>query len=270
MKMAFHIDRSRPEPIFKQIREYMREQILAGEWPEHYKLKSELELVETWGINRGTLRKAIADIIEDGLLITVHGRGTFVASRILEQPLAENLVAFSEDLIKKKIPFETAVLEKYVTQPSQRVAALLSLPSPDDRVFALNRVRSVQGSPAVVLRNYIVYARCPGIESLDFTQRGLFATLEHHYRLHLTWGQRTFQAQIASAEIATLLDITPGAPVMYLEQITYTKDGRPIELSDIWLRGDRFRLSAIVTRDGDTHMDSTFVGTEPSYSAQKV
>ncbi len=268
--MTFYVNRNRPEPIFRQIRDYMREQILSGEWPEHYKLKPELELVETWGVNRGTLRKAIADLIDEGLLITVHGRGTFVASRMIEQPLAEHLVAFSEDLIKKGIPFETMVLEKQVVQPSQRVAALLSLPEPDARVLALSRVRTVQGLRSAVLRNYVVHARCPGIEAVDFSRQGLFATLEHQYRLHLTWGQRTFQAQVASPEIATLLDIAPGAPVMYLEQLTYTKDGKPIELSDIWLRGDRFRLSAIVTRDGDTRMDSAFIGTEPPLSTQNA
>jgi len=217
-------------------------------WPEHYKLKSELELVSELGVNRGTIRKAIADLIAEGLLVTIHGRGTFVVSRLLEQPLAEGLIAFSEDLIRKGIPFETRVLEQTVAEASQRVAALLAVPA-NDRIFVLKRIRSVRQEPLAIIHNYLLYDRFPNIKDIDFTRQGLFATLENRFHTPLNWGQRTFQAQTANPEIAKLLGVSECDSVMYIEQVTYLADGSPIELSDIWLRGDRVRLSAIVKRD---------------------
>ena len=56
--MVTMIDRTRPEPIYRQIRDWMRQQITSGLWPEHYKLKPETELIEDLGVSRGTLRKA--------------------------------------------------------------------------------------------------------------------------------------------------------------------------------------------------------------------
>ncbi len=246
--MVLNIDRSRPEPIYQQIREWMRQQITAGLWPEHYKLKSELELVSELGVNRGTLRKAIADLIAEGLLITIHGRGTFVVSRMLEQPLAEDLIAFSEDLIRKGIPFETRVLEQRTEPASPRVAGLLRVPL-DTEIFVLRRVRIVRQEPLALIKNYLSYDQFPQLRSIDFTRQGLFETLEKQFHVPLSWGQRTFEAQVADVESARLLGISPCDPVLYMEQVTYLRDGSPIEFSDIWLRGDRVRLSAIVKRD---------------------
>jgi DNA-binding GntR family transcriptional regulator len=244
----FRVDRTRPAPIYQQIREWIRQQIVSGVWPEHYKLKSELDLVNELGVNRGTLRKAIADLIAEGLLVTIHGRGTFVVSRMLEQPLAEDLIAFSEDLIRRGIPFETKVLVQIAAQASQRVAGLLSVPI-DTEIFMLKRLRIVRQEPLALIHNYLLHDRFPQIATIDFTRQGLFATLERQFNVPLSWGRRTFQAQVAGEETARILGISAGDSVMYIEQVTYLSDGSPIELSDIWLKGSRVRLSAIVKRD---------------------
>jgi GntR family transcriptional regulator len=60
--------------------------------------------------------------------------------------------------------------------------------------------------------------------------------------------QRTFQAQIATRPVADLLQISLGSPVLYLEQVSYDKAANPIEYSDVWIRGDRLRLSAWLKR----------------------
>ncbi|MBX3084552.1 MAG: GntR family transcriptional regulator [Anaerolineae bacterium] len=246
--MSIKPDRSRPEPLYHQIRDWMRQQVTTGAWPEHYKLPSEFELVERFSVNRGTVRKAIADLIAEGLLVSIHGRGTFVSSRTLEQPLAEDLITFSEDLIRKGIPFETTVLACDVRKPPSNVAALLRI-NPNDDIFYLRRVRIVRQAPLALIENFVPYAVVAGIERVDFTVRGLFETLEKQYEVTLSWGQRTFQAQLADADTMTMLGIDPAIPIMYIEQLTYRDEDTPVELSNIWLRGDRFRLSAVVNRN---------------------
>jgi DNA-binding GntR family transcriptional regulator len=245
------IDRSVPVLVYQQIMSWIRQQIESGKWPEHYQLKSEIDLSAELGVSRGTLRKAISDLIEEGLLIRLHGRGTFVASQTLEQPLADNLISFSEDLIRKGLSFDTRVLEQKLIQPSQEIVSLLNVLDNSD-VFFLNRVRSVENTPIVALNNYVVAHNCPGIEQVDFTTHRLFEVLESHYGLDLSWGQRTFQAKMAGEAIAHLLDLTPQDPVLYVEQAVYLRDDTPVEFSQIWFRGDSFRLSAIVDRKKGT------------------
>ena len=74
--------------------------------------------------------------------------------------------------------------------------------------------------------------------------------LEERYQLRLENGQRTFQALAADEEVAQLLQMEAGDPVMHVEQQAYLDDGTVIECSDIWLSGDRFRLVAAVQAPG--------------------
>lgn len=241
------IDRSVPILVYQQIVSWMREQIESGKWPEHYQLKSEIDMSAELGVSRGTLRKAISDLIDAGLLIRLHGKGTFVASQTLEQPLADNLISFSEDLIKKGLAFDTRVLEQRLMPPPAEVASLLNVAG-NGQVLFLNRVRSVDNMPIVALNNYVVAENCPGIETVDFERNRLFDVLENQYRLDLSWGQRTFQAKMAGDTIAPHLKLSPQDPILYVEQTVYLRDDIPIEFSQIWFRGDSFRLSAIVDR----------------------
>lgn len=250
MVAAMKIQRDIPVPIYEQIKNWMSEQIAAGQWPAHYKLKPEPELARDLGVNRGTLRKAIAELINSGDLVAIHGRGTFVTQRkTIDQSLTESLIAFSEDLLLQGIQFETRVLQKVVVQPEARIASLLDLPASHE-VLLLERVRLVDGVPLSYLRNYVPYALCRGIERVDFAQHRLFETLEGIFQLTLAWGHRTFKAQVADAALSQLLAVETGAPVLYLNQITYLRNDHPVEVSDVWFRGDRLGLSAIVKRKG--------------------
>lgn len=241
------IDRYSPIPIYQQIQNWMREQILTGRWQENYQLKAEDELAVDLGINRGTLRNAIKTLIDEGLLVRIHGKGTFVARRVVEQSLAQNLTTFSEGLISKNIPFTTRVLEQRITTPDPDMAELLSL-EPDESIFFLKRVRSVNDKPVIFLQNYVVYRYCRGIEAADFAERRLFDVLERDYALTLAWGRRVFEAHAAEEEIASALMLPTGAPVMYATQVTYSPQDIALEASHMWFAGDSFRLSALVRR----------------------
>lgn len=243
----FALEPDGPVPIYEQIQAWMHEQILTGAWPERHKLPAEADLAAELAVSRGTMRKAIAELSRKGLLIRSHGRGTFVAPGALEQPLADRMVTFSEDLISRGIPFETEVLGQGVIAARGKVAERLDT-APGTKLFSLKRLRLVDDVPLILLHNYVIYDVCPGIEQMDFTHVRLFEVLEEHYGLQIDRGRRTFQAQVADAERSAHLDLGLGDAVMHIEQQTVLTDNRLIELSDLWLRGDQFRLSAMVQR----------------------
>jgi len=266
--MSPTLDRLSPIPIYQQIVQWMRTQIAEGVWPEHFQLRSEIELAQELGVNRGTLRNAIETLVEEGLLLRIHGKGTFVAAKVLEQPLAESLMTFSESLIHQNIPFETEVLDQRVIVPDALIASMLSLDA-GATVFALIRVRRVNDKPIIYLKNYVNSRYCPGIEMVNFVENRLFDVLEKHYDLHIAWGRRYFEARIADKEIAALLEIKPGDPVMYAQQIVSLNDGAPLEMSDIWINAQHFRVSAIVKRDHDGQSLS-IIGSAPEYIRTEI
>lgn len=262
------LDRHSPIPIYQQIIDWMREEIATGRWPEHYQLQSEIDLAHELGINRGTLRNAIQALIDEGLLIRIHGRGTFVSARVLEQPLAESLLTFSESLIDQNIPFETRVLTQRLTLPDPRTASLLSV-NTDAPVFFLRRVRTVMGKPVILLNNYVANTYCPGIETSDFAKNRLFEVLENRFGLEIAWGRRTFEARVADAEVAAALQIQVGDPIMFVQQIVYLQDGAPLEMSDIWINSANFRVSAIVRR-GRSNRSLSLTGGQPGYMHTEI
>ncbi|MCP4168652.1 MAG: GntR family transcriptional regulator, partial [Chloroflexi bacterium] len=163
MTLQPEFDRTGPVPIYQQIKDWIRQQILSGSWPSHYKLQAETDLAETLEVSRGTVRKAIAELAEEGLLMRTHGRGTFVAANVLEQPLGNNMVTISEDLISKGIPFETTVLAKRIIQVDSKLTTRLHTSADKSTFFFLKRIRFIEDEPVVLSHNYVRYDVCPGI-----------------------------------------------------------------------------------------------------------
>lgn len=239
--------REGPQPLHDQIAEWIRGRIVSGTWPAHYKLPAEPALASSFAVSRGTVRRALQTLIDEGLLVQVQGKGTFVTSGSFESPIAQDLLSLAEALRLQGLEFATAVRAAGVTEPSELIRGLLGLP-PGATVFRLERVRSVAGTPVALLVNYVRLDLCPGIDERDFAGKTLFGVIEQEYGLRIGSGRRTFEAQAAAAETAEALEVAEGTPLLYLEQVTYSADGTPIEYSDVWIRGDQLRLSAFLTR----------------------
>jgi DNA-binding GntR family transcriptional regulator len=66
--------------------------------------------------------------------------------------------------------------------------------------------------------------------------------------LKIGTARRTFSAEAADAEVAAALDIAVGAPVQYMQQVTYLSDGRPIEYSDVWIQSEKLKVTSLLSR----------------------
>lgn len=245
--VASRLDRTLPVALHEQIATALRNQIRSGAWPAHFRLPAEPELAETFHVSRGTLRKSLQALYDDGMLVRVRGRGTFVNASGSDRSISQELFSLAESLDQGGVAFETRVISQEIAPPPDVVAGLIGLDGSQD-AFCMRRVRLVDGTPVAYLVNYVRAELCPGIEREDFSQRTLFGVLEHDFGLTIAVGRRTFEAQAALGTTAELLAIPVGAPVLYLEQVVYLDDGRPIEYSDVWIRGDRLRLTSILSR----------------------
>lgn len=246
-RAADGIQRSAPVSIHAQISDRIRNRIASGEWPAHYRLKSEPDLALDFGVSRGTLRRALTTLIEEGLLRQIRGKGTFVTSTTIEPAIAQRLSTLSEDFSSQGIVMTTEVLACDLIEPPRPVAALLDVPA-GGRALRLVRRRSTADGPVALLHNYVRTDYAPGIETVDFTKTSLFGVLEGRYGLKISSARRTFSAERADAEVAVQLGLEPGDPVQYLEQITYLASDRPVEYSDVWIHSGRLRVTSLLSR----------------------
>lgn len=246
-RLMRHLDREAPVPLHAQVSEQIRARIVSGEWPPHYRLRSEPELAADLSISRGTLRRALSTLIREGLLVQVRGRGTFVTSTAIEPSIAQKLSTLSEDFARHGVDVTTHVRTQEAMSAPAPVAALLDL-RPGQSVLHLERLRSTPDGPVAWLVNYVRLDVAPGIERADLAGLSLFGLLENEYGLKIATGRRTFNATAAHGEIATALGVPDGFPLLYLEQITYLDDGRPIEYSDVWIHSDRMRVTSLLSR----------------------
>jgi DNA-binding GntR family transcriptional regulator len=244
---AERLDRDAPAPLHAQVSEQIRARIVSGEWPPHYRLRSEPELAVDLGISRGTLRRALATLIRDGLLVQVRGRGTYVTSTAIEPSIAQKLTTLSEDFARQGVNVSTHVRSQEVMAAPSPVAALLDL-RPGQSVLRLERLRATTDGPVAWLVNYVRIDLAPGIERAELADQSLFGLLENEYRLKISTGRRTFTATSAAGDVAAALGVPDGFPLLYLEQITYLEDGRPIEYSDVWIHSERMRVTSLLSR----------------------
>lgn len=238
--------RESPQPLYQQVEEAMRENIRSGRWPHHYKLKPEAELAEQLGLARGTVRQATRALVDEGLLVQIRGKGTFVTAGRTDLPLAQRLVTMHEILAESGQEFRTEVLVQEVADGPARVRSLLDMEA-GEQLLRLRRRLIVGDEPFVALDNYVRLALCPGLENVDFTREPLFESIEREHGLVIGWGQRNFAAARAG-DLADLLETDADEPVLYLEQVTYLADEQPLEYSDVWVRGEKLRVTTILHR----------------------
>jgi GntR family transcriptional regulator len=240
-------DMTTDRPLYQRVISLMQSNIRNGVWPVHTKLKDEIRLAEELGVSRGTLRRAIKELIRQGLLTQVKGRGTFVVSNLIEQPLATRLVSFAEAMEEQGLEFTTHVLSCRKLVPGPRLNALLELRS-GEKVYHIVRVRRVDGRPIIYLHNYVPTKVVPKLTKRQLERSRLFDLIHELSDSRIDWGRRYFKAVAATDPVAAGLELPIGSPVLFLEQIVYSTRSVPIECSNVWIDSRRFDIVAIVNR----------------------
>ncbi len=241
------LDREAPSALHVQISDAMRATIASGDWASGHRLKTEPELASELGVSRGTLRRALATLIEQGLLKQVRGKGTFITENLLEPAVAQKLSTLSEDFASQGLVLGTEVISAGIVKPPPIMAMLLGISGGRD-AFRLVRRRLTDGAPIALVHNYVRSDLAPGIEDIDFCQTTLFGALEGQYGLKIGTARRTFSAVSATTDIAEALGVPAGSPVQYLEQLTFLADGRAIEYSDVWINSSALRVTTFLSR----------------------
>ncbi|GIQ68946.1 GntR family transcriptional regulator [Xylanibacillus composti] len=241
------INKTGPEPIYVQVQNWMRGNISSGIWKANEKIPSESDLADKLQISRGSLKQAIKQLVDEGVLLQIHGKGTFVKGKQLESPVAERLISTAESLLESGNEFTTHVVSVERVAASQVVAEVLNMQE-GNQVYRLQRIRYLEEIPVMYLENYLSCERFPDLDRVDFESETLFSIMEQQYNSKIHWGKRSFVAEGATKSKAELLQIEKGTPIILLEQVTYSDQSEPLEYSKVWIRSDQMKLTSILRR----------------------
>ncbi|MCU0560650.1 MAG: GntR family transcriptional regulator [Desulfobacterales bacterium] len=233
------LDPSSYVPLYHQLKEVLKSRIGAGEWKTGQMIPSENELAAAFDISAGTVKKALFELVRDGVVVRRQGKGTFVARpsfkrsffRFFRHGAGQN----SEDVIPV-----SRVLFSGTAAPPVRVREALNL-SADSRCLLITRIRSLGGTPLMYEHIHLPRKIFKGFEKIDISQELLYPIYDSRYNTPIVWAEEFLEPRLAAGEVAGHLGLAKGAPLIYIERIAYTFGDLPVEFRRSYGRGDRFR-----------------------------
>jgi len=225
-----------PVPKHQQLREILINQIDTELEPDT-PIPSERDLGERYALSRMTVRQAINQLVTEGRLYRVRGRGTFVAQPKMD--LQIRLASFTEDMTRRGMVPASRTLAFERIEATPVLARQLEL-NTGEPVVRLARLRYADSIPMAVERTHLPENRVPGLLSHG-TPQSLYQTLADEYGLKLTWGEQVIEAGNPDPEDAALLEIPAGGVVLQMHRRSYAGDVL-IEYAVSAYRADRYQL----------------------------
>lgn len=232
--------------MYLQIKEIWRQQIEAGTLKPGDQFPTEQELCRRYEVSRITVKQAVGALVNEGLLVRRRGKGTFVVgSRRHQDP--GSLTSFTEDMKRRGLVPGGKVLKKEIVKV--KAAPFLGKKidvGEETEVILIERVRTANGEPLALETLYIPYHLCPQLLHADLESLSVEVFLKKEYHLELAGAEQFLEAGLANRQMAEVLKIPEGAPVLLVERVTYLADGRRIEYTTAAYRGDKYRFQMTV------------------------
>ncbi|MEM9203693.1 MAG: GntR family transcriptional regulator [Actinomycetota bacterium] len=225
-------------PRYHQIAEALRIRILAGEFAAGRLLPSESGLGAEYEASRVTIRRALEQLRDDGLLASRQGLGWYATADQVRQPLDE-LDTLEHQLSTSGVAAARQVLDfSFRSAPAPAAAALRT-----DRVLEVRRLNLADGEPFARVTVWCPETLGASLSRNDVEARPFYELLAETADLHLAGASQTIVAGAASADDAELLGIPAGSPVLICERVTRAADGRNVLFSEHVYPGHRMAFT---------------------------
>jgi GntR family transcriptional regulator len=235
-----------PEPLWIQAVNLIRGEIERGALKRGMRLPPERELCQNLGISRVTLRKALIQLVDDGVLNASHGRGWYVASTGARRDWPNALESFSETAARMGLEAESEVLRAEEAPATLDEAEELAI-APGSRIFHLERVRLLGGVRIAFDVTRIATSLVPNLSAHDFRVESLYEALTVA-GIEPSRADTTIEAREADATMSSYLELERGKPLLVMHQVAVDADEHPLFASTITYAGDRYRLRTFFMR----------------------
>lgn len=203
-------------------------------------VSSERQLAEESGVSRMTARRAIDDLVREGMLVREVGRGTFVARPAVTVPL--QLTSFSDDMRARGHVPSSRVLQQERILADVRLAEIFGVDAGEPMIL-LTRLRFADEIPLAIERTHLRASRVPQVLEHDFSTESLYQVLSDDFGIRFEAGEQVIRAGLLNDVDAQALQLTAGDPVLELVR-TSVYAGDVVEWTTSIYPASRFELSA--------------------------
>lgn len=232
-------DRRRPEPLWHQAEMALRDLIDRGEWGAGLQIPNEDRLCDILGISRITLRHALRNLEEAGMLRREHGRGTFVRSATMVAGI-RGLTSFTDEMQTLAVAPGTRLLAAQTIAANSEIAEALEI-NEGDSVVQLRRLRLGNGQPIGIQTTHLPTSRVPGLFEAAGEVTSLYRWLKDNAGIVPITAKEVYRVGVVAADDAVELQLAMGTPAFEVQRITF--DSRsPFEFAVSTMRADRYEI----------------------------
>lgn len=239
-------DRESPVPMYYQIERYIEHLIENRNLKAGDQIPSEREFTDQFHVSRMTVRQAIMNLVNSGLLVRIKGKGTFVSNYNKIEKTLIGLNGFSEDMISRGMKPGSRMLSFRRILPSAKIAERLGL-SKSEEVFEIKRTRLADDEPMAIETSYLPVHVFPKLTEKKASP-SLYHYIEQECGLLIDHADQSLEAALVTDEEAKILDIQNGSPVLLIERCSFLKNGQPIEQTKSLFRADRYKFMITLPR----------------------
>lgn len=218
------LDRSGPVPLYYQVSQRIEQAILSGQLAPGSRLENEISIGNRLGLSRPTIRKAIHELVDKGLLVRRRGVGTQVVHGQVTRSV--ELTSLHDDLVRSGKTPSTKILSLGVIEADAKTASELTVPIGTE-IVKIERVRWADNAPVAVMINYLP-AQFRGISLKDLEEIGLYQWLRLQ-GITIRVAKQRIGARKASLKESELLELENGSALLTMDRTAYDDEGHAIE-----------------------------------------
>lgn len=226
---------------YQQISKILKGEIAAGFYASGGQLPTEKVLSSQFQVNRHTIREAIRELKNDGLIYSVRGKGNFVTTSKIIYPLSDK-VRFTQNILEANLTPGSRLLCLNEFAASDEIAGKLKLKD-SETVLRLDILRTVDNIPFSIATSYLPAQRFQGLERLISGSFSLYALLKEHYQVEPSRQESVIEAKLPKTKEVQLLQIPTRQPLLVSKSLACDQDLAPVEYVVTRTRGDLGSLS---------------------------
>ena len=235
-------------PLYYQLMDIIVGQMDSGELKEHDRLPSERELCELYDVSRTTVRQTMQELEKSKLIYKIHGKGTFVSSRVIDQSLV-SFYSFTDEMKKLGKDPTSQILAFNTIQADAHIAGQMRIEE-NEMIYQLIRLRLADGEPMMFETSYLPTERFPQLKKQDVTEVPLYQLFNEKYQVTISKAKERFKAIKTEKEVADKLHISKDEPSLFIERLTYEQENI-VEYTVTIARGDKFTYSVQLQSNAD-------------------
>lgn len=240
--MDMQLATSSSSPLYQQMIEDLKDDIISGAYATGDKIPSELELANSYNVSRITVRRAISELCDEGYLIKRQGKGTFVTPPKIQRKITQdqNVLSFTATCAMSGIRAGAEMLEAKKCLSRQDEQTILHLEDGSNVVY-IQRVRTADGAPVMLENNFFPSPEFDNLLNENLNDCSLFEILRQKYgRFPASRSATKVEVARASHDLARILHIAPGDPLFYMTATILDQKDKPIFVGRQYFVASRF------------------------------